>query len=120
MYDADTDGGGRLVKNVHGILFLFRVTGFIRVFEPMHMMQVLTTAMVSLAMASVVTDFIMMYGLKFSGKYTLLKYQLSPDFTSLGKLTEAMEKRHGPKYDKYNHKALRHADVLNDCTESRT
>merc|ERR1719421_1134741 len=73
--------------------------------------------MVSLALAALLTDQIMAHLMKFSPKYKLLKYQLSPDFGNIEEKEERMKKlldEANEKYDPLDDKPHAHADILND------
>jgi len=111
------DGDGRYVHNVHGLLFIFAVTGHLRVFDPNTLLQVLTTAMVSLALAQTLTDAIMMNCLADADKYSILKYQPSQDFSKMRTNIQILRDHHKDKYDPLTHKPHPHAEYLNDCAE---
>lgn len=108
----------RRMVNVHGILVLMRVYGSIRVFSLSHLLQILTTAMVSLAMARTLTDYIMMYCFDMSGKYTIIKYQPTMDFGVMRTSLAGVKKKYGANYDHMTNKAVPHADILNNAAEA--
>lgn len=108
----------RLMLNVHGILILIRVAGAIRVFSFTHMLTILTTAIVSLAMATTLTDYIMMYCFQMSDKYTTIKYQTTMDFSEVRKSLMAVKSKYGDKYSPLTNKANTHADILNNAAEA--
>merc|ERR1719224_89858 len=89
-----TGQDARIMYQVHGLLFVVTVRGSIRIFSWSHLLVVLSTAMVSLAMANTLTDLIMSYwpGLSStSGHYNILKYQMSMDFSSLSKTIRRLQ-----------------------------
>lgn len=116
-YESLTSEKERTMHNVHGLLILMRVHGTIRVWSTMHLLTVLTTAMVSLAMATTLTDYIMQYLFTFSGRYTILKFQPTQDYTQLGETLTQLKEAHKGDYNPKTHKAMPHADILNDWAE---
>lgn len=85
QYGEDSPNG-RARRNVHGILILFWVGGHIYQFDYTELMTVLSTALVSVAVASTLTDFLMMYAFADSKQFTTMKYQPSPDMYNQQKL----------------------------------
>lgn len=116
VYEELMANDERRLLNVHGLLIIMRIQGKIRVFSWMHLMTILTTAMVSLAMASTLTDYLMLYLFKLSPQYNIIKFQPTQDFGAFGKSLAAVEKK--PDYNPLTNKAVPHADVLNNCAES--
>jgi len=119
MYEEMMGDSERRMINVHGLLILIRVQGKIRVFSWMHMMTILTTAMVSLAMARTLTDYMMLYLFNLSGQYTIIKFQPTQDFGALMKSIKGLKKKWGDKYNPLTHKAVPHADLLNNYAEAK-
>jgi hypothetical protein len=91
VYDKldKTDETKREVHKVHGLLFLFTVKGEIRAFTLTALLTMLTTALVSLTLATTITDFAMSYCFSNSVSYDVLKYQPSADFSDLRARVEA-------------------------------
>eukprot|EP00747_Dinoflagellata_sp_TGD_P024431 gnl/TRDRNA2_/TRDRNA2_130541_c1_seq1.p1 gnl/TRDRNA2_/TRDRNA2_130541_c1~~gnl/TRDRNA2_/TRDRNA2_130541_c1_seq1.p1 ORF type:complete len:605 (-),score=151.31 gnl/TRDRNA2_/TRDRNA2_130541_c1_seq1:78-1892(-) len=115
MYSEPT-AAGRTVHDVHGILFLFTVVGKIHVFSVSYLLKILTTAMVSLAMAATLTDAIMMYVMEFSPNYTILKYQPTMDFSVFRERIGMLQKK--PGYNPLDNKPMAAGDILNNASES--
>lgn len=114
---------GRKIENTHGILITMTVQGVLRQFDLNHMLMMLTTAMVSLSMAALATDFFMCYfpfwPIKPNGpNYTMLKFQPSCDFSSLAKKEVTVrEKCKLPEFDRAEAscKTSHHAHCLHKC-----
>lgn len=117
IYEEKVSQDQRFRYDVHGILLLMRVHGKIRVWDWTHLLTVLTTAMVSLAMANTVTDYMMLYLFQFSSRYSIIKYQPTQDFGKFSTVLDAVEEKHGANFDPLTHKAMPHADMLNDAAE---
>jgi len=83
-YDTLLPGGDeRTVSNVYGLLILMTVNGKIRTFSISHLLTYLTTAMVSLALATTLTDYMMQYLFAQSARFITLKFQPSLNFGDL-------------------------------------
>jgi len=98
MY-GEVNEKGRVVTNVHGIALVMTVHGVLHEFCISYMLTVLTTSLVLLSSAAVIVDSIMMYVLPSKAKYSILKYQLSQDFSKVLKdatiAKELQKKVHG-------------------------
>jgi hypothetical protein len=112
------DGQERLVNDVYGLLILMTVTGHIRTFSISYMLTYLTTAMVSLALATTLTDYIMQYAFEQSPRFTLLKFQQSMLFGKFNLAFAAVKDKYKEKYDPNTNKAVATADVLNNKAEA--
>eukprot|EP00747_Dinoflagellata_sp_TGD_P208643 gnl/TRDRNA2_/TRDRNA2_82107_c0_seq1.p1 gnl/TRDRNA2_/TRDRNA2_82107_c0~~gnl/TRDRNA2_/TRDRNA2_82107_c0_seq1.p1 ORF type:complete len:595 (+),score=101.51 gnl/TRDRNA2_/TRDRNA2_82107_c0_seq1:75-1859(+) len=117
-FDRDTQDGGRYSWDAHGILLIFTVHGSILQFDLTYLLQMLTTAMVSLAIAATATDAIMMYVMDFKSKYLILKYQPSQDFGIFREAIARVKSHYGNMFNPNDHKPLAHADILNNLAES--
>merc|ERR1711966_565347 len=81
-------------------------------------MGFLTTAMVALAMATTVTDYIMSYCcLSLSPHYNMLKYQPTMDFGDFRMAKEVVKERHANDYDPRKHKATSVSQAISDAAE---
>lgn len=114
----------RTMHDVHGLLFLIEVKGAIRVFTLTNLLTVLTTAMVSLALANTLTDVIMSYApcLGLSAHYDILKYQPTMDFSDLQARVDAVKKQcadQGKPYDPAKSKASACSTAINKFAESK-
>lgn len=114
MHDEDT----RTMSDVNGLLFLINVTGAIRTFDLTNLLTVLTTAMVSLALASTLTDLLMSYApcLGLKDHYNILKYQPTMDFSDLEDRINTIKeqaKAKGETYQPSKHKSSVCADTIN-------
>merc|ERR1711972_47326 len=114
-YDQVLNRTHRHMHDVHGLLFLISVHGAIRVFDFVKMLTVLTTALVSVTMASTITDFIMQHLFTFSSSYTVLKYQPTHDFSELKTHVDELKKQHGRQYSPVKHKHHTLSQILNRC-----
>merc|ERR1712070_184894 len=90
---AGKDKDSRIMHSVHGLLFLIQVKGYIRIFSIGNLLTVLSTAMVSLALASTLTDYIMSYApcLGLKDHYNILKFQPTMDFGDLEQRISELE-----------------------------
>jgi hypothetical protein len=70
----------RLVSDNHGVLVVTKLGGDIMFFQWLHLFQVLTTAVGFLAVARILSDFVMAHLHAHKEKYNLLKYQRVKDF----------------------------------------
>jgi hypothetical protein len=114
VYDQASKDGGREVRSLHGLMFIFQVTGHLHEFDFNFLLEVLTTAMVALASANYVTDLIMTYVMPKRTKYSLLKYQPSEDFSQLDAHTDAIMRRRGGSYHPINDKPHVHSHILHE------
>jgi len=108
----------RTMHSVHGLLFQINVQGYIRTFTLTNLLTVLTTAMVSLAMASTLTDAIMAYCpcLALKDHYNVLKFQPTMDFSDLEERIRVVKeqcKAKGQKYDPSQVKSSSCSDAIN-------
>lgn len=118
VYEDLISDDERLMLNVHGLLILMRVFGKVRVFSWTHLLTILTTAMVSLAMASTLTDYMMMYLFKYSTRYTIIKYNPTQDFGELDSSVTGLKRKLKDNYNPLTNKAVPTADVLNNAAEN--
>jgi len=119
MYYKEVDGDSRVLVDVHGILIVVHVVGRIRVFSFSQLLTVLTTAMVSLAIAGTATDFMMTYCMADSTQYKVCQNQPTLDFGDFRTTMKALKAHHGPRYDPFDHKPVVHADILNNQVDTR-
>lgn len=110
VYDVidQADHDKRTVHQVRGLLFLIDVGGSIHTFSIQHLLMVLTTAMVSLAMATTLTDAYMQYIPPWvrcpcrlnpmNAFYVALKYQDSADFSDVKEIVTNLETSQGKEY----------------------
>lgn len=118
-YDTLLKGGEeRTVSNVYGLLILMNVNGKIRTFSISYMLTYLTTAMVSLALATTLTDYIMQYAMgAMSPRFSLLKFQTSMKFGKFAANEAAVKNLYGKDYNPVTNKAVAHGDLLNNKAE---
>lgn len=123
VYEKESvDGGGkkRSMHDVNGLLFQIQVKGKIRVFDLTHMLTVLTTAMVSIAMATTLTDYAMSYVCgDMSKHYDLIKYQPSVDFGDVRAYRDMLKKEHKEGHDDALHKTSPGADAICEAGKAR-
>jgi len=105
----DKAGKERIMHDVHGLLILINVQGAIRVFTMANLLVVLTTAMVSLALANTLTDYIMSYApcLGVTDHYDILKYQPTMDFSDLRDRIKGLKKKCAAKGKPYDSKKVK-------------
>jgi len=120
IHDADT----RTMSDVHGLLIMINVTGSIRTFDLTNLLTVLTTAMVSLALASTLTDLILSYApcLGLKDHYNILKYQPTMDFSDLQARINTLKeqaKAQGKEYDTAVHKSSVSSDAINEYATAK-
>lgn len=118
IYEEMSSEEEREFKAVHGLLVLMRVHGKIRMFSLSHILTFLSTALVSLAMATTLTDYMMQYLFRFSGKYGIIKYQPTEDFGHFSGVLDKLKAKMGGNYDPKDNKAIPTADILNNCAEA--
>lgn len=119
VFDRTKEDGSREVRTLHGILIIFGVSGYMRTFDVTYLLQVMTTAMVSLALANTLTDALMLYTMPRSVKYQLLKYQESEDFSDFDKSVSSVKDRKKTGYDRLQDKPSPHAQLLHDAVRGR-
>eukprot|EP00425_Heterocapsa_triquetra_P016203 CAMPEP_0195142608 /NCGR_PEP_ID=MMETSP0448-20130528/164903_1 /TAXON_ID=66468 /ORGANISM="Heterocapsa triquestra, Strain CCMP 448" /LENGTH=557 /DNA_ID=CAMNT_0040181009 /DNA_START=268 /DNA_END=1941 /DNA_ORIENTATION=- len=113
------DGRRRDLFGVHGIFFKFHVHGQIGRFDLNYLCTIVATFIVNVGLAATVTDYVMMWGMSYKAKYTILKYQPTADFGKFRDSMGRLQRQHGDRYDPMDHKPLAHADILNDLTERK-
>lgn len=114
-YESLLSEDERIMHSVHGLLFLINVKGYVKTFTLTNLLTVLTTAMVSLAMASTLTDYIMSYApcLGLKNHYNSIKFQETMDFSDLDARIAALKERL-PDYNPTKVKASACSDTVND------
>lgn len=98
MHGKATENG-RVITDTHGFLMIAKVHGRIHTFEFQGLLAVITTSITLLAIANLVTDYTMIYLLKFAPQYGILKYQKSQRFSNLNEIVQRLEQRSGGDQD---------------------
>jgi len=122
-YDVLIGDDRRLAREVHGFLIVMQVRGSIHVFNATHFLTILTTALVSLALAATLTDYIMMYLCPLRNVYTNLKYQNSEDFSDYAASISRTKKAAGVQYQGVKlgdaDKHTLHGSILSNCVANK-
>jgi hypothetical protein len=120
-YDEQTSEDHRIMHTVHGVLFLIEVKGEVLVWSLSHLFTFLSTALVSLALATTITDYVMQYCFgEISEHYNTLKYQISMDFGDLRQRRAALKEKIpqiGETYTPEAHKASAPAALIAKACE---
>jgi len=95
-HDVPHENGHRHIEGHQGLLIVARVHGHIHRFDLLSLLQVLTTSMVLLALAGVVTDMLMVHCAEFAKRYQLLSHEPSQQFSRVhAALAELKLEDHG-------------------------
>lgn len=118
-YETMIDENTRTTHNVHGLLFIITVKGYIHTFSLTYLLTFLTTALVSITMASTITDYAMSYCFSMSDHYDLLKYQPSMDFSTVRTHMSELKQSKGKDYDPARNKYSAIANTMFELAEAK-